>query len=50
VQARDAGSYECQISTVPKKMHFFNLAVVGKKKEKRESPSRRLINQVQGPE
>ncbi len=52
VQARDAGSYECQVkktrgfprknnnryiksvfefqvSTVPKKMHFFNLAVVG---------------------
>ncbi|TRY67184.1 hypothetical protein TCAL_02289 [Tigriopus californicus] len=28
VQPRDAGSYECQVSTSPKKMHFFNLAVV----------------------
>ena len=28
VQARDAGTYECQISTVPKMTHFFNLAIV----------------------
>ena len=30
VQARDAGSYECQVSTVPKIMTVFDLSVVGK--------------------
>jgi len=30
VQARDAGQYECQISTEPKMSHFITLNVVGK--------------------
>jgi hypothetical protein len=30
VQARDAGQYECQVSTEPKMSHFITLNVVGK--------------------
>ena len=30
VQARDAGQYECQVSTEPKMSHFIMLNVVGK--------------------
>ena len=30
VQERDAGIYECQVSTEPKMSQFFNLRVVGK--------------------
>ena len=30
VQERDAGVYECQVSTEPKMSQFFNLRVVGK--------------------
>lgn len=29
VQARDAGQYECQVSTEPKMSHFITLNVVG---------------------
>lgn len=29
-QERDAGGYECQVSTEPKMSQFFNLRVVGK--------------------
>ena len=30
VQPRDAGKYECQVSTDPKMMSYFTLSVVGK--------------------
>lgn len=30
VQPRDAGQYECQVSTEPKMSHFITLNVVGK--------------------
>ena len=30
VQPDDAGKYECQVSTLPKKSHFLHLSVIGK--------------------
>lgn len=42
VQERDAGQYECQVSTEPKMSHFITLNVVGT--YKLQSPSSSLIH------